>query len=106
MKGKNSEKILLSAFVGVESAHAFSAFNPSIFTIRSLAVPQGEENLIRVGYVPSVIFSVALGSIVGAIIHSKMPLAFGLGTSAFMVAVYEIALRAAPTPVTVQTRRA
>lgn len=91
-----TEDILLSAFTGVESAHAFSAFNPSIFTIQSLAVPQGQANQIRLGYVPSVAFSVALGGIVGAIIHSWLPIAFGLGTSGFMIGVYEVALRTAP----------
>lgn len=92
-KKHSTEDLLLSAFVGVESAHAFSAFNPSIFTIRSLAVPQGDEALIRAGYIPSVIFSIALGGIVGAIRKTWLPIAFGLGTSTFMVFTYELALR-------------
>lgn len=95
-KKLKTEDILLSAFTGVESAHAFSAFLPSIFTIQSLAVPQGQQAQIRMGYVPSVIFSLALGGIVGAIIKSWLPVAFGIGTSAFMVATYEIAMRSAP----------
>lgn len=100
MTSSQTEKLLLSAFVGVESAHAFSAFNPSIFTIRSLAIPQGAESQIRIGYIPSVGFSIILGAIVGKIIHSKMPLLFGLGTSSFMVAVYEVALRVPIAPST------
>lgn len=97
-KKLKTEDILLSAFVGVESAHAFSAFNPSIFTIQSLAVPQGNEAQIRVGYIPSVGFSIILGSVVGALRKTWMPIAFGLGTSAFMIIVYELAIRTAPAP--------
>ena len=93
-----TEEILLGAFVGVESAHAFSAFNPSIFTIRSLAIPQAAENQIRIGYIPSIGFSIALGTIVGAITKSRLPIYFGLGTSAFMCLVYEIALRYPVSP--------
>lgn len=91
------EKILLSAFVGLESAHAFSAFEPSIFTIQALTVPQGQQDMIRKGYVPSVVFSGLLGGTIGALIKSKMPFVMGMVTSAFMVGVYEIALRTAPT---------
>lgn len=102
-KGHSKEDIMLSAFVGVESAHAFSAFLPSVFTIRSLAVPQGAESQIRAGYIPSIAFSLALGGIVGAIIKSKLPILFGLGTSSFMVGVYEVALRYPIQPASVQT---
>ncbi len=92
-----TEDVLLSAFVGVESAHAFSAFNPSIFTIQSLAVPQGQENMIRAGYVPSLVFSLALGSVVGMLRKTWLPIAFGLGTAGFMILTYEQAIRTAPT---------
>lgn len=95
-KKPSTEDLLLSAFVGVESAHAFSAFNPSIFTINSLAVPQGQEALIRAGYLPSIAFSVALGSIIGLFRKTWLPIAFGLGTSAFMVTIYEAAIHMPP----------
>ena len=89
------EDVLLSAFVGVESAHSFSAFNPSIFTIQAHAVPEGNEGMIRQGYIPSVAFSIVLGGIVGAIRKTWLPVAFGLGTSGFMIFVYEMAIRGA-----------
>ena len=95
-KKLSTEDILLSAFVGVESAHAFSAFEPSIFTIQTLAVPQGDQDRIRIGYIPSVLFSLVLGGIVSKIRHNTLPLAFGLGTCAFMIGTYEVAIRTAP----------
>jgi len=88
------EKVLVSAFVAVESAHAFSAFNPSIFTIKSLA-NQTEEGKaqIREGYIPAVIFSVVLSFIVSRLIKSNLPLYFAVGTVVFMILWYEWALR-------------
>ena len=94
----STEDIMLSAFVGVESAHAFSAFEPSIFTIQTLAVPQGDQDRIRLGYIPSVLFSAVLGGIVSKIRHNWLPLAFGMGTCGFMLTVYEMAIRTAPAP--------
>lgn len=82
--GLDVEKILLSAF------------NPSIFTIQSLAVPQGQEHMIREGYIPAVVFIGVLGGVVSLLVKSKMPLLFGLGTSTFMVIVYEAAIRSTP----------
>lgn len=87
------EIVLLSSFVAVESAHAFSAFCPSVFTIKSLAVPQNQQQQIREGYIPASIFAIALAVIVSKLIHSNYPLFFGIVTVIFMVAVYEWALR-------------
>ena len=51
--------------------------------------------MVRQGYIPSVLFSAALGGLVGAIRKTWMPVAFGMGTCAFMVLVYELAIRSA-----------
>lgn len=88
------EKVLISAFVAVESAHAFSAFCPSIFTIRTLANETEEgKRQIRQGYAPAIIFALALGLIVSKLIKNMMPLWFSLGTIVFMLVCYEWALR-------------
>lgn len=87
------ETVLLSSFVAVESAHAFSAFCPSVFTIKSLAIPQNQQAQIREGYIPATIFAILLAIIVSRLIHSNYPLFFGIGTVVFMIFVYEWALR-------------
>jgi hypothetical protein len=92
------EKILMSSFVAVESAHAFSAFLPSVFTIQSLAVPQGQEGLIRAGYIPAILFSLMLSYVVSHLVGSRLPLYFGAVTCVFMVLVYEWALSSAAQP--------
>lgn len=88
-----SLNVLLGAFTAVESAHGFSAFCPSVFTIRQLA-NQTEEGkaAIREGYIPASIFAILLGLIVSKLTKSWLPLLFSLGTIAFMVAAYEWAL--------------
>jgi len=88
------ETVLLASFVAVESAHAFSAFNPSVFTIRQLANRSEEgKRDIRLGYIPAVIFAVALSVIVSMLIKSMLPILFGIGTIIFMILCYEFALR-------------
>ncbi|MEM2905030.1 MAG: hypothetical protein QW587_04745 [Candidatus Bathyarchaeia archaeon] len=89
-----TEVLLLSGFVAAESVHGFSAFEPSVFTIRALAVPQGEEAQIRLGYIPSVIFSLGLGGIVSLLVKDKLPILAAAGASVFMITVYELSLRA------------
>ena len=86
------ENVLMASFVAVESAHSFSAFLPSVFTIKSLAVRQGEEKYLREGYIPAIIFSLGLGFIVSKLIKSWLPLWFAIGTIAFMICCYEFAI--------------
>jgi len=85
------ETILLASFTAVESAHAFSAFLPSIFTIKTFA--EGKEKDVRQGYIPAVIFGLALGFIISKLTKNWLPLYFSIGTIIFMVIAYEWALR-------------
>jgi hypothetical protein len=87
------ERFLISAFVAVESAHAFSAFCPSIFTIRAFADSEEKKQQVRLGYIPAIIFAVVLSVVCGEIIKSWMPLGFALFTVVFMIGAYEFALK-------------
>jgi phosphotransferase system glucose/maltose/N-acetylglucosamine-specific IIC component len=92
-----TEKTLLSVFVAVESAHAFSAFCPSIFTIQELANQTDEgKRAIRLGYIPAIIFSVILSVVVAKIVKSWLPVVLALFTDLFMVISYESALAMKP----------
>lgn len=92
--GRKNE-ILMSAFVAVESAHAYSAVLPSIFTIRAFCQDERAKRAIRDGEIVGTLFAVGLGGIVSALIGSKLPFLFSLGTSAVMIVIYEYALRTA-----------
>ena len=87
------EDILLASFVAVEGAHAFSAFNPSIFTIRTFKDDEKTKKSIREGYVLATVFAFVLAGIVSLIARSPLPVIFAVFTVAFMIAVYEYALR-------------
>jgi hypothetical protein len=87
--------LLLGAFVAVEGAHAFSAFMPSYFTIRKFAAAPEDAERLRSGYVPAVGFNIALGAVISALVRSPWPLLAGIAVSAFMVAMYENAIRQA-----------
>lgn len=89
----SSENILLSSFVAVESAHAFSAFCPSILTIKTFATDEDKRRMVREGYLLASVFSLALAYIVSKMVKSWNPLYFSMGTIAFMIAVYEWALK-------------
>lgn len=90
------DRILLAAFVAVESAHAFSAFEPSFFTIRTFADSAEKVRPLREGYVPSVLFAVILGAVVSALADTWWPLVGAIATSAFMVMMYEKAIEGSP----------
>jgi hypothetical protein len=90
-----SEVLLTSALVAVEGAHAFSAFLPSVFTIRRLAVPQRAERDLRLGYIPASLFALTLGLLAGKILKSPWPLVASALTVIFMIAAYEWAIRSA-----------
>jgi len=92
---QKSETVLTSALVAVEGAHAFSAFLPSVFTIRRHAVPQGAEKDLRLGYIPATLFALALGLLASKILKSLWPLVASVLTIIFMIAVYEWAIRSA-----------
>jgi hypothetical protein len=90
-----AEVVLTSALVAVEGAHAFSAFLPSVFTIRRLAVPQGAERDLRLGYIPASAFAITLGILASLILKTWWPLVASILTVIFMIAVYEWAIRSA-----------
>lgn len=92
----STHDVLMSAFVAVEGAHAFSAFLPSIFTIRAFTAHNpGAAKAIRDGEIIGTAFAVGLGAVVSALIGSKLPVTFSIVTSMVMVSVYEYALRTA-----------
>ncbi len=87
-----NESLLLSVFVAVEGAHAFSAFMPSWFTVQKFS--DGEEDIkrLRSGYIPAAIFNLVLAAIVAKIIKSPLPLLVAVFVMLFMIAMYEGAI--------------
>ncbi len=94
----NRELIPLTLLTAAESAHAFSAWMPSWFTIKTFAlegdpaaVSQKLSNL-RSGYLPSMTFSLGLGALVSILARHPLPLLASAVTAGFMIWQYERAL--------------
>lgn len=88
-----AELIAVSLLAGAEAAHFFSAFCPSIFTIRQLAIPEGREADIRRGMLLGLMMSIGIGILVAVIFKSWLPLGFAAGIGAAMYFLYEYHLR-------------
>lgn len=88
------EDLLLSIFVAVEGAHAFSAFNPSVFTIRRFPDGQTAED-IRTGCVYASIFTLIIGGVTALLINNPLPVFFAIAVAAGMSMVYETTVQKA-----------
>lgn len=84
--------LLLSVFVAVEGAHAFSAFMPSYFTVKKFAESAEDLERLRSGYVPAIAFNVAIGGVVSLLIKNALPLIMSAVVIVFMLALYEHAI--------------
>lgn len=79
--------VLLSIFVAVESAHAFSAFNPSIFTIRRFPDSQTIQD-IKTGCIYASGFSIAIGLLSSGITGNVLPIILAIIVSLVMSSIY------------------
>jgi hypothetical protein len=87
------DKLTIALLIAVEVAFGFSAFEPSIFTIRHFAdQPQTLES-IRIGEILAVGFSMLIAIIAGLITGSTLPVVFTMASCFGMVCVYEWALK-------------
>jgi len=87
------EHVLLAAFSALESAHFYSAFLPSVMTIRKFAKDPEAVEALRKGEAIATGFALVLGWVVSELVDSHLPLLFTAATAAAMMAVYEYAIR-------------
>lgn len=91
--GRESSPAVVGLFVAVECAFGFSAFLPSIFTIRHFGSQPATAENIRIGEALGFAWAVALAAVAGLLVDSLAPLALTVPTAALIVCVYEWALR-------------
>ncbi len=82
-----TEALLISVFVAVESAHGFSAFNPSLFTINRFRDEKTLQDIKR-GCLYASVFSLTIGGISAALIKSWLPMLMAAAVAAGMSLVY------------------
>jgi len=85
----------------VESAHFYSAFLPSLMTIRKFARDAEAVSALRQGQVVATVATMLLGAVVSVYVQHSAPLVIAIVFAVLMVAVYETAIRG-----TLQLRRA
>lgn len=92
MKKTELESILLAVFVAVEGAHAFSAFNPSIFTIHRFKDELTEQD-IKKGCALASAFCILLGATVSGLTQSWLPVVMSMAVAGGMSMVYWMAVK-------------
>jgi len=91
------DKIVISIFMGLEGVHAYSAFLPSVFTIKTFVQDEDGCKMIREGEMMASVYLIVLAIAVSYITKSKWPAIMALATGAAMVGVYEYALMRSPS---------
>jgi undecaprenyl pyrophosphate phosphatase UppP len=89
----NGEKIALTLLAASETAHVFSQFEPSIFTIRHLANKDNGQVDIRIGYIPALGMGLGIAGAISLLIKSMWPLVASIIVGGVTISVYEWALR-------------
>lgn len=88
--------IVISIFMALEGVHAYSAFLPSVFTIKTFVQDDNGVKMIREGEIMASAYLVALAIAVSFITKSKWPALMAILTGAAMIGVYEYALARSP----------
>lgn len=90
------DKIVISIFMALEGVHAYSAFLPSVFTIKTFVQDEDGVKMIREGEIMASTYLLALAIAVSFITKSKWPAIMALMTGAAMIGVYEYAVARSP----------
>jgi hypothetical protein len=89
----SKDQVLLGAFAAIESAHFYSAFLPSVMTIKKFADGDADRAALRQGEAFATGFALLLGWVVSELVDSYLPLLFSAGTAGLMLIVYETAIQ-------------
>lgn len=95
----DGEKALVSLGISVNAAQVFSAFNPSIFTIRHFGADPNTVRDIRHGEVVATALVLGLGIFVAGMLDDSHAFLFAVVVCGVMVGVYEWALATRRTDV-------
>ncbi len=85
--------LVLSVLVAAEIPHVFSAFMPSVFTIRKFAEGERDRARLRAGYVPALLLASALGGSVSWLTNDRRPIIFTVAIASGMLVLYEREIR-------------
>ena len=89
----DSQHTAVAVLTGMEMAHLMSQFNPSLFTIEGLVIPEGKQNSVRTGYLIAFGEGMVLAYAVSYIMKTNLPMIFSATVGLFAIAIYELALQ-------------
>lgn len=90
------DTVMISVFMALEGVHAYSAFLPSVFTIKTFVKDNDAKRMIREGEFWASGFLVGLAFVTAKISRSWWPFVMAIISGGIMVGVYEYALYRAP----------
>lgn len=90
------DTVIISIFMALEGVHAYSAFLPSVFTIKTFVKTKEGRDMIREGEFSATVFLLVLSLVTARITKSAWPAMMGLMAGGVMLAVYEYALARSP----------
>lgn len=91
----DKDVIALSILAAAETAHSYSSYMPSAFTLKSFALQGNDDEVrkkladFRSGYLPATLWGLGLGAVVALVAESPLPFLFAAGTAGVMVLLYE-----------------
>lgn len=88
--------VIIAIFTGIEGVHAYSAFLPSVFTIKTFVETKEGRDMIREGEAMATVFLLALALTTSKLTKSWYPAVFALIAGGAMLGVYEYALYRCP----------
>ena len=91
-----NDAIVISIFMAAEGLHAYSAFLPSVFTIKTFVQDESGVKMIREGEVMASLFLLVLAATTSHLTKSKWPFLLAILAGIGMIGVYEFALARSP----------
>ena len=88
------DKTLMSVFTALNTIQVYATVMPDLYTLQTLGWHPDMLRAARTGELFGTAFGIGVGSVVGLLIRSWLPVLVSIGTCALMVGVYESALKA------------
>lgn len=94
------EEIALAILAPLEGAHFYSAYLPSVMTIRKFAGDPEAVKALREGELYATGFSLALAGVVSLLIDNLLPILLTLAVDTGMILIYERSIAGIETTAT------
>jgi hypothetical protein len=88
------DRMLMSAFMALNTVQVYAAVMPDLHAIQTLGSDPAMVRAARAGELFGTAFGIGIGSVVGLLVKSWLPVLTSIATCTLMIGVYESALKA------------